>query len=135
MNRLTRPGPWKMSLALAIGFALASSIADAGGTLALTWDQASDCASITGWELLVAPITAANPTPAPTSAIVRASIANTGAPTCGLAMTTRVTLTTGTGPQRFWLRAVAGADRSAESNTVDLSLPLARPSNLHLSLP
>ena len=114
--------------------AYATGVAHAGGPTVVSWDQASDCASVQGWELLQAPITAANPNPQPTAAVVGVTIQNSGTPPCGLAMTRTVTLN-GAGPTRFWLRAVAGAQRSVESNAVGAVLPLAPPTSLSVVVP
>lgn len=120
-----------MLLALVGLIVFAVNLANAGGQVNLTWDQASDCSIVTGWEVLVAPITTANPNPQPTAATIGVSIANTGTPPCGLAMTKTATVTAGVGPTRFWLRAVDGGSvKSKESNAVDASLPLGKPSGL-----
>lgn len=99
----------------------------AGGPVVVTWDQAADCASVTGWELLVAPVTTVNPNPLPSAATLGATIANTGTPACGMAMVKTATITSGVGPQRFWIRAVGGAIKSVESNSVDASLSFTAP--------
>lgn len=107
----------------------------AGGQATVRWDQGADCGQVVGWELLQAPVTATGPTPVPSMATVGASIPNDGTPACGMAMQQTVTLV-GIGPQRFWLRAVgANGVKSAESGSVDASLPLARPSGLSLAIP
>ncbi len=143
-----RPADWyELALAVAAGIFLGFSVAcvmfvstaHAGGPVALTWSQASDCGEVTGWELLVAPITTANPNPSPTSATVGVSFANSGAP-CGLNMTRTVTVTSGVGPQRFWLKAYtpgAGGARfySDVSNSADASMPLGKPSGLTVVVP
>lgn len=131
-----RPASWEelglvFFVGLSVGMALMWLIAGltpafAGGPVAVTWDQASDCPAVTGWELLQAPITTAQPNPPVGSATLGASIANTGTPPCGLAMVKTVTVT-GIGPTRFWLRGVAGTVKSADSNSVDASLPFAKP--------
>lgn len=135
-----RPASWlELAAAFTVGFTVAcallsASIAYAGGPVALTWNQASDCSEVTGWELLVAPITTANPNPQPTAAVVGVSFAN-DQPPCGLNMTRTVTVASGVGPQRFWLRALAGAVRSDVSNAVTASLPLGKPSGLTVVVP
>ena len=123
----------RLLVATTLGLFLAAA-AYAGGPVAVTWDQAADCASVSGWELLQAPITTANPNPQPTAATIGASIQNSGTPPCGLAMTKTVTLA-GVGLSRFWIRAVAGTVKSGESNSVDASLPLARPAGLSVAVP
>lgn len=129
-----RPASWlELAAAFTVGFTVAcvlvsASVAFAGGPVALTWNQASDCSEVTGWELLVAPVTTANPNPQPTSAVVGVSFAN-DQPPCGLNMTRTVNVS-GVGPQRFWLRALAGSIRSDVSNAVDRSMPLGKPSGL-----
>lgn len=138
-----RPATWsELGAAIFVGFLLGLMVAYlwgagtaiAGGPTVVTWDQGADCASIGGWELLVAPITSAQPNPQPTAAAVGVTIANTGTPPCGLAMTRTVNVA-GVGPTRFWLRAVAGATKSKESNAVDASLPLAAPAGLSVAVP
>lgn len=131
--------PWVMIVtALAVvGFAGAlvlfgARLAHAGGPAVVTWDQVADCVAVTSWELLAAPVTTANPNPLPGAATVAMTIPNT--PPCGLAMSRTVT-TSGVGPTKFWIRAVAGAFRSGESNSVEVALPLARPSGLGIALP
>jgi hypothetical protein len=110
-----------------------AGLAHAGGPTVVTWDQATDCASVQGWELLQAPITTANPNPQPTAAVIGVTIAN-NAPPCGLNMTRTVTLA-GVGPTRFWLRAVASGGKSGVSNAVEASLPLAPPASLSVVVP
>lgn len=134
-----RPATWtELAVALLAGFVLGASTcgtvtkAMAGGPTVVSWDQGADCASITGWELVQAPITTAQPNPQPTAGSIGASIANTGTPPCGLAMTRTVTLA-GVGPTRFWIRAVAGATKSIESNSADAALPLASPGQLRVA--
>lgn len=104
------------------------------GTVDVRWNQASDCAAITGWEVMVAPVTAANPNPSFTSATVGVSIPTTGL-TCGLNMQKTNLALNAVGQTRFWLRAVAGTQRSSESNSVDVSVPLGPPSGLTVSAP
>lgn len=110
-------------------FVVGTHVVFAGGDVKVTWDQASDCNVVTGWELLVAPVTTQQPNPQPSDATVGVSIPK-GQPPCGLGMTKTATVTAGVGPQRFWLRAVAGATKSAESNAANASLPLAPPGQL-----
>lgn len=138
-----RPASWfELGFAFLVGFgigvvltvAFGAGVAHAGGGATVTWDQGADCSSVTGWELLAAPITTAQPNPQPTAAAIGASIQNTGTPPCGLAMSKAVTLS-GVGPTRFWIRAVAGATKSGESNSVDVSLPLAKPAGLTVVVP
>lgn len=133
-----RPASWKeltamFGLGLLVGLGLAMAVwptcAFAGGPTVVSWNQDADCAAVTGWELLQAPITTTNPNPQPTAAVVGVTIPNTGTPPCGLAMTRTVTAS-GVGPTRFWLRALAGATKSGESNSVDASLPLGKPLGL-----
>jgi hypothetical protein len=131
--------PWHLVLPAGafVGFLVwliffAVRLAQAGGPAVVTWDQGADCGSITGWELASAPVTAAAPNPAPPTGGV--SIPNSGSPFCGLAMSRTVT-TTGVGPTRFWLRAVAGPTKSTESNSADAALPLAKPAGLTVSVP
>lgn len=116
-----------------VGLSLATFVY-AGGPVALTWDQANDCSVVTGWELLQASVTTAQPNPQPTSAVIGVSIPNTGTPPCGLAMTRTVNVS-GIGPTRFWLRAVAAAGKSGTSNNVDAALPFAPPTGLQIVVP
>lgn len=111
-------------------------VAFAGGPVTLKWDQAGDCPTITSFDVLTAPITTAQPNPPFSAAIVAATFPNggSGAPPCGLAMQRTVSLS-GVGTTRVWLRAVAGATKSAESNGVDSSFPLAAPSGLTVAVP
>lgn len=138
-----RPASWaELAAAGFVGFLLGvmcsyvwgAGTAIAGGPTVVTWDQGADCGLVTGWELLVSPITAAQPNPQPSAAPVGVTIANSGTPPCGLAMTRTVNVA-GVGPSRFWLRAVAGPTKSGESNSVDASLPLARPAGLSVAVP
>lgn len=123
-----------IALFAAAGFALfVIGIAEAG-TVDVKWNQTADCTAITGWELLVAPITTAQPNPPVTSATVGVSIPTTGL-TCGLNMQKLGQAVNGVGQTRFWMRAVAGTTRSAESNSVDVSVPLAPPSGLQVVVP
>jgi hypothetical protein len=119
--------------AYGLGVMFGAATAHAGGPTVVSWNQATDCASVTAWELLAAPITSANPNPQPTTAAVGVTITNTGSP-CGLNMTRTVDVS-GVGPMRFWLRAVAGSTRSGTSNAVDQSLPLGKPDGLTVSVP
>ena len=140
----TQLGVWEAMIMLAIGcaiglvagwlLALGVGSAHAGGTGVLTWNQPADCASVTGWDLLAAPITAAQPNPQPTHATVQTTISNGPPVICG-PTATRTTLVSGVGPTRFWLRARNGLVTSGESNAVDVSLPLARPASLTLVVP
>lgn len=129
---IQRPRSWiELGWAFVAGIAVAAvvfaaGVAFAGGPTMITWDQGSDCAAVTGWELVSVPITTSNPNPQPTGAGLSVPKDASG---CGLAMSRTVT-TTGVGPTRFWLRAVAGATKSAESNSVDASLPLGKPTGL-----
>lgn len=137
-----RPASWReLFVAFLLGmFAmgiltnLGIGLAHAGGPVALTWNQATDCAEVTGWELLVAPVTTANPNPQPTSAVAGVSFAN-DQPPCGLSMSRTVNVASGVGPQRFWLRAVAGTTKSDVSNAVNASMPLGKPSGLTVVVP
>lgn len=135
-----RPASWRELMVafllgmLAMGVLTNVGVALAGGPVALTWNQASDCSEVTGWELLVAPITTANPNPQPTAAVVGVSFAN-DQPPCGLNMTRTVNVASGVGPQRFWLRALAGAVKSDVSNAVNASMPLSKPTGLQLVVP
>jgi hypothetical protein len=115
-------------LAVLLGLSLLAKTVLAGGPVALTWNQATDCPSVVGWELLVAPISTANPNPPVTTASVGVSFAN-NVPPCGLSMSRTVNVS-GVGQQRFWLRAVATASKSSESNSIDASLPLGKPDGL-----
>jgi hypothetical protein len=119
--------------AYGFGLMVGATTAHAGGPAVLTWNQATDCGSVTAWELLAAPITQANPNPQPTAATVGVTIANSGPP-CGLNMSRTVDVS-GVGPMRFWLRAVAGSVRSGTSNAVDQSLPLGKPDGLQVVVP
>jgi hypothetical protein len=125
--------PWTLVLpalaliALVLGLVVfAASLVQAGGPTVVTWSQPTDCDVVTGWELLAAPITTANPNPQPPAANVAVSIPNTGTPLCGPGMTKTVTLA-GVGPSRFWIRAAVNTFKSGESNSVDASLPLGKP--------
>lgn len=119
---------------VALIFVVGTRVVFAGGDVKLTWDQASDCSVVTGWELLVAPITQQQPNPQPVDAQIGVSIPK-GQPPCGLAMQKTATITSGVGPQRFWIRAVAGATKSGESGNVDASMPLGKPSGFQLVVP
>lgn len=110
-------------------FVVGTRVVFAGGDVQVRWDQASDCSVVTGWELLVAPVTTQQPNPQPSDAVVGVSIPK-GTPACGLAMQKTVTVTAGVGPQRFWLQAVAGTTKSGVSNAANASLPLAPPGQL-----
>jgi hypothetical protein len=140
----TRPINWaEIGVMFIVGFiagvlvtlTFACGVAYAGGNAVVTWDQAADCTSVTGWELLGAPITLAVPNPAPATASIQMSIANTAPVVCGFGAT-RTAAVSGVGPTRFWLRAVFGASlKSGESNSVDVSLPLGKPSGLTVVVP
>jgi hypothetical protein len=124
-----------MGVGVAVTVVFAAGVAHAGGDARVTWDQATDCTSVTGWELLGAPITLAVPNPAPATASIQMSIANTAPVVCGFGAT-RTAAVSGVGPTRFWLRAVFGASlKSGESNSVDVSLPLGKPSGLTVVVP
>lgn len=129
---------WTFLFGLGIGVVLtvvfAAGYAHAGGSAVVRWDQPADCTSVTGWEFLGAPITAAQPDPQPTVATLQVSIANVAPVVCGFGASKTVTVA-GVGPQRYWLRAVMGAVKSGESNSVDVTLPLARPSGLTVAVP
>jgi len=78
---------------------------------------------------------AAQPNPQPTAATFTVSIANQPPVVCGSAATTTAAVS-GVGPTRFWLRAVLGSTaKSGESNSVDVTLPLARPAGLTVVVP
>lgn len=116
---------------------LRPACAQAAGPVTLTWNQPSDCEAVTGWELLVAPITTTQPNPDPTAATLGASIATSDTPPCGSGMTRTLATLTGAsvGPTRFWLRAVAGAIRSDASAGVDAGVPLGKPTGLTVVFP
>jgi len=116
-----------------VGWAMAVTDAHAGGPGVLTWSQPADCAQITHWELLAAPITAAQSNPQPTNATIQATVTNGPPVLCGPSAT-RTTIVSGLGPMRFWLRAAAGLVKSGESNAVDVVLSLARPVALALTV-
>lgn len=133
-----RPASWgELATAFLLGFAIgvvltvtfAAGVAHAGGPTVVAWNQSADCASVTGWELLAAPITTAQPNPQPSGATVGVTIPNTGTPPCGLAMSRTVNLS-GVGSYRYWLRALAGSTKSGESNAVEASQPLGKPDGL-----
>ena len=127
-----RRGKWAVGTVVSLSLLGPGVRLGVAGQVTATWDQAMDCAVITGWELRVAPITLAQPNPVALSATLGASIANTGTPTCGLAMAKTVTVP-GVGAYRFWMRALAGAVASADSGSVDASIPLGKPSGLHVA--
>lgn len=135
------PSPWRLVWVILGGLAagalvalLTLTVANAG-TVDVKWNQTADCQVVSGWELLMAPITTANPNPPVTSAAVGVSIPTTGL-VCGMNMQKLGQAVNGVGQTRFWLRAVAiGGAKSAESNSVDVSVPLGPPSGLTVSVP
>lgn len=139
-----RPASWgELATAFVVGVAVTvlafvlfyPTCVLAGGAVDVTWSQSADCAIVTGWDVLIAPITTQQPNPQPTAAAIGVSIANTGTPACGLNMQKRVTVSDGVGPTRFWIRAVAPQAFSKPSNPADASVPLAPPAGLSIAVP
>lgn len=121
--------PLLFATALGLVFFFAVRLANAGGPAVVTWNQPTDCPSITGWELAAAAITTAKPNPTFADATVQVSIANTAPLVCGLGASKTVNLN-GVGSARYWLTSVAGTIKAGPSNSVDASLPLGKADGL-----
>lgn len=97
----------------------------ASGPMKVTFDQANDCAVITGWQVEFESTVTAGAVPGSKS--IGVSIPNTAPLVCGSGILQTIPVST-VGLTRFWVQAVAaGGITSAFSNSIDVAVPFLPP--------